>query len=768
MNRKILNVVIFLCFFLRVSSLNGKQNFNMDCGDPHHKDIICAVKIVDCDSENDFIPKVKKKQQVPGEAHDLRIEPFAKAKPKQKTESYQLSVDISWQTPPENATVHLEGFLLEIEHEKGIDRTCFLFNVSETNWTSKAIMSSPRFHFSTDSVFKFDQTYDVTLTSLPEMHNYSRSITKTIKMPHNPSQNEVSNHVSENCTKYSHPFASKWTAGFRQIILHDLARTIQMEFVGAPKQYCFEQYEVRLVDESGLELLHTDVISVENMKTEVINNVTVYFGEYNFTNLELGKTYVPSVIPVEKAGDGRCLCPVDGTDPYDSKVVCSCVAAEGKPVKLKRVDIDGSDVNNVTVPPTSKEEASNFSIFYVIIILTSLTTMFCLLYCLRTVYRRYRASGKMVRIRFVQERQLENGRNSLLGNGSAVKAPLILNPNLNVLIVYAHDCTEHEAAVLALAEYLRDVFNFEVHLDEWDKNNIEKNMMDYVSGSVVNADKVIIVNSIGANHRYHSKIVNNGFAIERTHPGVLDHVFISQVDQALQHPFVISTRFSYSSFSDVMPSLNGCLQYQIPDNLTQLLSALVGRSLKQDPRVAGYNVHLAKMHGAISKMEHLRQADERWFDHSHVRVPITVSPRPLVTPHLITDELPVIAVSPKREEKPKTIELISQETESDNQPLVAPESDNQPLLASESGDNDSGVFDKTGMHPSTSTVDVRESNPEINEMPSSPVDNVTELPKFPVRTPQDPVCSKLDDLDPENSGDSGLVSDADLRLISAS
>lgn len=58
--------------------------------------------LVDCDAESDFIPKVKRKQQVPGEAHDLRIEPFAKAKPKEKSETYQLSVDISWQTPPES------------------------------------------------------------------------------------------------------------------------------------------------------------------------------------------------------------------------------------------------------------------------------------------------------------------------------------------------------------------------------------------------------------------------------------------------------------------------------------------------------------------------------------------------------------------------------------------------------------------------------------------------------------------------------------------
>lgn len=289
-------------------------------------------------------------------------------------------------------------------------------------------------------------------------------------------------------------------------------------------------------------------------------------------------------------------------------------------------------------------------------------------------------------------------------------------------------------------------------------------MMDYISASVVNADKVIIINSIGANHRYHSKIVNNGYTIERAHSGVLDHVFISQIDQALQHPFVISTRFPYSSFSDVMPSLNGCLQYQIPDNLTQLLSALVGRSLKQDPRLAGYNAHLAKVHAAISKMEQLRQSDEKWFDHSHVRVPVIVSPRSVVTPHLVTDELPVVSVPLQVEDESEIIE-----------PTAQNESDNQPLLASESGDNDSGVFDKTGIHPSTSSNDIAESkeisepNSEIYEDISRSVeDDLTNIPKSPVRTRQDAIYSKLDDLDPDSSGDSGLVSDADLRLISAS
>jgi hypothetical protein len=96
-----------------------------------------------------------------------------------------------------------------------------------------------------------------------------------------------------------------------------------------------------LLDDSGLELLHSDVISVEQMSAERIDNTTVYFGQYNFTGLELDKNYIPSVIAVERALDGRCLCPVHGTDPYDNSVLCSCIAADWKPVRLQSKDSQG-------------------------------------------------------------------------------------------------------------------------------------------------------------------------------------------------------------------------------------------------------------------------------------------------------------------------------------------------------------------------------------------------------------------------------------------
>ena len=74
------------------------------------------------------------------------------------------------------------------------------------------------------------------------------------------------------------------------------------------------------------------------MRADIIGNRTVLFGEYNFTNLELDKYYIPAVLPIERAADGRCLCPVDGRtdiDPYDQRIICSCLGAEWKKVTLK-------------------------------------------------------------------------------------------------------------------------------------------------------------------------------------------------------------------------------------------------------------------------------------------------------------------------------------------------------------------------------------------------------------------------------------------------
>jgi hypothetical protein len=98
--------------------------------------------LVQCD---DDIADSSNQTSYPDSAHDIRVEPFAKAMSRRLAESYQLAVDISWQTPPNNSTKLLKGFRVEIETEDQATHLCFLFNVSESNWTSETVAASVSF-----------------------------------------------------------------------------------------------------------------------------------------------------------------------------------------------------------------------------------------------------------------------------------------------------------------------------------------------------------------------------------------------------------------------------------------------------------------------------------------------------------------------------------------------------------------------------------------------------------------------------------------------
>lgn len=104
---------------------------------------------------------------------------------------------------------------------------------------------------------------------------------------------------------------------------------------------------------------------------------------------------------------------------------------------------------------------------------------------------------------------------------------------VSLLIIYAHDGPLHEAAVIAFAELLRNTFGFDVHLDAWDMNEIEQNLVEYVNSAIVRADKIIIINSLGAFVRTKAKHTREDL-IERISPSPIDGLFTMQVDLALQ------------------------------------------------------------------------------------------------------------------------------------------------------------------------------------------------------------------------------------------
>uniref|UniRef100_A0A183CCW2 SEFIR domain-containing protein n=1 Tax=Globodera pallida TaxID=36090 RepID=A0A183CCW2_GLOPA len=666
------------------SQKRSRYSFTENCADAHDKDYIsCVASSVDCNIDLEKLfpsPTESSKSVYPSEAHDVRIETFAKAMPTRANgdgQTHQLLVDISLQTPPNNSTHLLKAFLLEIEGESGRKHACFLLNVSGTEWTPEKVAQSPRLHFASNSLFSFSQSYEVELYSLPEKSaGTGASVHTRLMTPHNPSGNSTvsADFVSANCSKRSNQFASKWTAGFRHIYVHSAARVMQVEFVGAPPQYCFESYEVRLLDETGLELLFSGTVLVEEMQ----RNGKMLIGQYNFTDLEYDRMYIPSVIPVERAADSRCLCPVFGIDPYDVKVVCSCVAADWRPVRMTRPDVvklcPGCIANQSfgLLPPTMDSNApshNKMSIMWPLFVLFN--TFFLLLLCIFIVgYMHFHSSESIPRkiqfqaVRFVPpsrkgdaEQQKDSGGLHIPRFSSSVASSLAVRTNLglgtvstasltaetplisaddkfeaamsdirlqNVLIVYSHDGEEHERAVIALAEFLRAVFNLNISLDRWDLKKIERNLIDWLSASVVGADKVLVINSAGTWERYHAKALCGGtHVVEKIESDYLDGIFIAQIDMALQHHSLVSVRFNYTKPEQTLPMLNGRLQYILPDNICPLVSAIFGQNMRQDERLAPTALsscaNMSKLCESIDKMADLCVREPNWLVKTHQR-----------------------------------------------------------------------------------------------------------------------------------------------------
>ncbi|VDK76370.1 unnamed protein product, partial [Onchocerca ochengi] len=196
---------------------------------------------------------------------------------------------------------------------------------------------------------------------------------------------------------------------------------------------------------------------------------------------------------------------------------------------------------------------------------------------------------------------------------------ILIPPRLNVLLIYSHDSLLHEKCVLRFAEYLRSVFGFDVHLDVWDITQIERNLLDYISISILNADKVVIINSEGAYYHYRCKIQQE-YYIERKEPEPLDDLFDKQIDQVLMHSAVISVRFKYTVPLFILPPLSYSLQYMIPDNIAALISNLTDSNIKNDSRILSYSSAYAKLITTVAETSKMLENDPNWFINTHWRV----------------------------------------------------------------------------------------------------------------------------------------------------
>ncbi|CAL2039188.1 unnamed protein product [Caenorhabditis brenneri] len=608
-----------------------------DCSEPLNKDISCSVHIIGC---SDNVYKYVEPGSEPPRAHDVRIAPITKVMGANRIDKrkHRLHVDVSWQIPQLDASSNLKAFKLIVNGPDGRN-TCFVFNVTKTTNVEEDNVS-PRYRFSSNTLFEFGNEYTVTIVSLPMSRKRAPKVSATSLMPDDPDEapTKLVKTPEEICASKSNPQASKWAASFRKIFLFSAIRMIQIEFLAAPPQYCFEEYEIRLLDQSGIVMLQSAIISRDDLKTETINGRQVQFGEYNFTDIELDTALIPSVIPIETAHDGRCLC--------ETETGCSCLAADWKPVKLTKIEKPPSKTNDTVARDEKLEKGEKidgpdvwhkYAIGVVFILVTGFVVVFC---CLWKCCSRFHKTKKTSNVNLINE-------NPAFSHSGSI--PLILKQSTSVLIIYSHDSAQHEAAVLAFAELLRDVFHLNVHLDTWDEDDIEANRAEYINSSIVRADKVIVINSIGAYYRTVFRYKREP-ALERVVRGRNDGIFNLQCELALQHPSVISCHFSYTNPKYVLFPLSRLLQYSIPDNLMTMTTSLIGQPARQD-QLAGFNQVFARLQAAVSRMTNYIESDPQWFEHTHHRVS---EPTP--------EEMDLVPLPPSLQIQDETVSFGEQET----------------------------------------------------------------------------------------------------------
>lgn len=618
-----------------------------DCSEPLNKDISCSVNIIGC---SDNVYKLVEPGHEPPRAHDVRIAPITKVMGANRIDKrkHRLHVDVSWQMPPMEVSSNLKAFKLIVNGPDGRN-TCFVFNVTQQARREDNV--APRYRFSSNTLFDFGDTYTVTVVSLPISRKRAPKVSATSLMPDDPdaAPTKLVKTHEQICSGKSNPQASKWAASFRKIFLFSAIRMIQIEFLAAPPQYCFEEYEVRLLDSSGIVMLQSAIISKEDLKTEFINGRNVQFGEYNFTDIELDTAVIPSVIPIETGRDGRCLCETENG--------CSCLAADWKPVKLTKIEKPPTAKSNETLETEEKmkkEQAVMGALdwhTYAICGAIVLAIMFVLFMggCLGC-YRRFQKEKKPGNVHLMNE-------NPAFSHSGSI--PLIMKQSMSVLILYSHDSAQHEAAVVAFAELLRDVFHLNVHLDTWDEEDIEENRAEYINSSIVRADKVILINSIGAYYRTLFRHKREP-ALERISRGRNDALFNLQCELALQHPSVISCHFNYTNPKHVLFPVSRLLQYSIPDNLMTMSTALTGQPARAE-QLAGFNQVYARLQAAVSRKRAYIESDPQWFEHTHHRVvvpQVAQEPEPELEP-----ELPVsLRIPPAMFENLETLPMDELET----------------------------------------------------------------------------------------------------------
>ena len=153
-----------------------------------------------------------------------------------------------------------------------------------------------------------------------------------------------------------------------------------------------------------------------------------------------------------------------------------------------------------------------------------------------------------------------------------------------VLLLYSNDCSAHQKVVEALAGFLIETCNCNVHVDMFEEQIIhDRGLDDWLVEKLQEAEFIIVVCSIGARLRCSKKKVRFKFDPNRTLPDyfavAVDYVAEKmRVERSKEIPLTafISVYMDYSTASDIPPQLEMAFKFCLMKDISALFCHLHG------------------------------------------------------------------------------------------------------------------------------------------------------------------------------------------------
>ncbi|KRZ41954.1 hypothetical protein T4C_9732 [Trichinella pseudospiralis] len=612
--------------------------------------------------------------------HDLRIVCHIMVNSEGELPVYQLVTNITWRPPFDETLERVRGFGLTIIDEDTGDVHCYTMRVDNSKWTKadqSASVSIVMWLF-LDNLFAFGSRYRVDVETLPKSSSdrllkaaSTATATQLVTMPERPDSGNMLPPAGGRCSPQARLNAYRWVTAFRLVHIKSWHRSIDVQFIAAPPAFCFNAYELRLI-QSKRDIVQSGLFQVDKLYKEQFDNATIYYGNYTFYNVQPGE-YSIGIIPIDKDENGTCLCPAPGEH-------CSCSLSVLPDFVMQEVafpTVDPCEMISSTatecnhklngtkqfvIPHVSFSDyfTTNVMLLSVCVAVGMICLLFGVLYIRQRWMKAFKgnlqryissnpettisllplATGKAATVttttkQLVGEEDFRNNK-ALVKLGEQHLDSVSGRPVYCILLLYAPDSAAHEQCVRCLASWLQQACsNISLCVDFLCRAEVARSKTDWAQRSVQQADLIVLVQSTGAFMRYQAKVLDDPDIgiVQRKQPSEFDDLFLIQVDLLLnallcgrefganerrgrrhRHRRLINLRFSYTGNEWTLPPFASHTCYELPNHFQFFLHTLTDHGIQVLPG------SIEPLRKAILDASEFINVNRDWFLSLHCRL----------------------------------------------------------------------------------------------------------------------------------------------------